>query len=74
MSLLALKDIPAWGTMFEGRVQTAPAAPAAAAVVRKQAMAAVTDDAEVTRAAVLQLAALMAHGHGREHGCPNERG
>lgn len=54
-----------WGTMLEGRVQLAPAAPKAAegaegrAVIESSA-----DDTEVRQAAVEKLAALMTHGHG----------
>lgn len=59
-----LKDIEVWGTMLEGRVQPAPAAGLPNA--RSSRTAPVADGAAVQRAAVLQLAAWLAHGHGDE--------
>ena len=59
-----LKDISVWGTMLAGRVQPAPAAPVAAFAPKEPtAASAGPDAAEVSRAAILQLAAWLAHGH-----------
>jgi len=57
----ALKDIAVWGTMLEGRVQPAPAAPATAAVT--EVTAATLDDTEVSDAAMRHLARLLSHNH-----------
>ena len=54
-----------WGTMLEGRVQLAPAAPKAAEGAEgRAAIESSADDTEVRQAAVEKLAALMTHGHG----------
>lgn len=57
-----LKDIEVWGTMLEGRVQPAPAAGPPNARISRTAP--VADGAALQRAAVLQLAGWLAHGHG----------
>ncbi len=60
-----VKDIQVWGTMLEGRVQPAPAAPKAAEGAEgRAAIESTADDTEVTQGAVEKLAALMNHGHG----------
>ncbi len=62
-----IKDIAVWGTMLEGRVQPAPAAPkSTAAAVSQASTAAAASPAgdEVSRAAALHLAGLLSHtGH-----------
>jgi hypothetical protein len=59
-----LEDIGVWGTMLEGRVQPAPAAPTAAAgPSAKPARAPAAADAELAQATAAQLGALLGHGH-----------
>ena len=60
-----VKDIQVWGTMLEGRVQPAPAAPKATEGEEDGApMRSAVDHTEVTQAVVEKLAALMTHDNG----------
>jgi predicted amidohydrolase YtcJ len=61
----AIKDIPVWGTMLEGRVQPVPAGPkgtARPATKTAEAARSSNDDA-VSQAVMLQVAKLLSHSH-----------
>ena len=60
-----LKDITVWGTMLEGRIQPVSKIPKVGDAItdKSTARVAALDDAALTQATAISLAALLAHSH-----------